>query len=612
MSVQYQEFKVVKMKKSKLILSSLAIAVVSACTNISDSNTNINNAIAERDSLTEAKSFIVSNMPYSKKTPVRSDDVGDKWLQSKIFRLSKDISGVGVPMSEIIKAFGSLDINIVSTVPIENNYYYGPPIVSGTTADSALQLLTQQMGLDYEVISKYGSTPYIRITEMGTLTYRLRVPDVITSFNMSSPLTLAQVGDKQSSNASSNNQSVNQGQQNSNDHGNAGQTNTNNQAGGVYTSYQTAFWQKLESELQGLMRIIGPDASANEQSSSIDYMTNQNMQQSYSLPHQFQSSAQINSAAQGERTVGRVVVNSLTGNVSVTAPRHIRQRVETYLNDIDDELNTRISVKTRIVSVTRSAEETRGIDIAGFKSFANDKYGVAVTNNVLGEVAIGDLADGVRRVSSSDALTQSLIGVTRADKAFEAFFAYLQSTGVAQSVSNLSGTANSGRTVFLRRAGNDPVLRNSTTTVTTDGGNTLGGSNSSVEENYTGTSMKVTPVYNARRGLVNTMIDIEMVLDAGEKAQTEQILAGTTIKPNTIFLKKMDSINIQTMSVARLGETIVVGNFTTEQQVDNESGVTGLRNSFVGDLFGKKSKRTVRTDYFVLLSVDAHRYGSGE
>jgi hypothetical protein len=608
--------------KRLLVPSLLSVLVVNACSSVSDDDrAGVSRLSSERDALVAEQKYYVSDMPYAKKTPIKATSVGDAWLQSKTFNMGKPI-GAGTPMAEIVKAFGAIGVNIISTLPIESLNYYGAPISLGTTADSALQFITEQMGLDYEVVQKYGSTPYVRITEMGNLTYRLRVPDVITSLNMASPLTLSQVGESSNGNGGQG-QSASQGAGSSNRVGSnqgasqgGNSSGGQNNSGGVYTSYQTQFWDKLEQELTGMMRIIAPTDPNNQRGNNQagnEFYGNNGVTQAFSMGMQqpvFSQGSQNAAAASGEKVVGRVVVNSLTGNISVTAPRHIRQRIATYLDDIDDELNTRISVKTRIVSVTRTAEESRGWDIAGFKNFAGDKYGLAVTNNVLGEVTISDLADGVRRVSASDALSQSIIGVTRADKAFEAFFAYLQSTGQAESVSNLSGTANSGRTMFLRRAGNDPVLRSSITQATTDSGNTVGGSNSIIEQNYTGTSMKITPVYNTRRGLVNALIDIEMVLDAGEKPQTEQILAGDTIKPNTIFLKKQDSINIQTQSVARMGETIVVGNFTTEQQLDNESGITGLRESFVGDLFGKKNKRTVMTDYFVLLTVEAHRYGA--
>lgn len=602
--------------KINATLCLIAIAVLTACSNSNHADrVSADPLVAERDALAQQNNYVVSSMPYAKKKPLKSTAVSERWLQSKTFLLGKSITGAGSPMTEIIKAFGAIGINIVSTMPIENTYYYGPPITPGTTADTALQIMTQQMGLDYEVVTQFGSTPFVRLTEMGTLTYRLRVPDAVNGLSMVSPLTLSQAGDSQSG-ASGQTGSQGQGVNQATQMGQSGSgTNQggNSSQGSAYTSYQNTFWQKLEDELNGLMRIVTPDQSAAGSQGNgslqpgVDYVTDPNLPQAFVMPQQpFVSGS---GATSGERKIGRVVVNSLTGNVSITAPRHIRQRIATYLDDLTEEMNTRITARARIVAVSKTEQESTGIDLAGFKSVAGDKYGFALTNNTLGEVKISDVSDGVRRVTSTDALSQSLIGVTRADKAFEAFFAYLQSNGVARTVNNLNTTTTSGVTAFIRKASSDPILRNSTSQVVTDGGNAVGGSSSTIEQNFTGSSLKVTPTYDPRRGLITALVDMEIILDSGEKPQTERLVAGDNIQANTIFLKKIDPMNIQNRLVARVGETIILGSFTTEQQIDTDSGITGLKDSFVGDLFGKTSKRSVLTDYFVLVSFDAHRYG---
>ncbi len=597
----------------------LAFAVTLAlfgCSSNKSPEPKADDLTAERDSLSKSKPFIVSNMPYAKKKPLRMVNAGDNWLRTKSFALSVGNRSAGVPFSEILKAFQASGINIVSTLPLDGMMYAGVPIMAGTTADTAVRLLTEQMGLDYQVEFKSGSTPFVRITEMGTTHYRLQVPDVITSLSMTSPVTLGQQTSGSGSQSGTSGQSQggqsqmggSQGQSG----GQGGQSGQQgSQSGGVITSYQTAFWEKLEKELKDLLAVSAPVASAStptmpvdpnmQMRQGVDYVTDGNIPQAFAMQQQAfgQSSAST-------PKIGRVTVNSATGNISITAPRHVRDRVVVYLKDIDSELNTRMSVQARIVSVTRAAEETSGIDIAGFKQFASDKYGLSVTNNVLGNVSIG--TDGIRSASASDALTQSLIGVTKVDSAFQAFFAYLESQGNTQAVSHLEGAGSSGRTMIMRQIGNDPVLRNSTSQVTTDGGNTVGGSSSTIDQNYTGTSAKITPVYNPKRGVINTIVDIDLVLDAGEKPQVEQIVAGDQIKANTVVLKKQNMVNVQTQTVARAGEVIIAGSIRTIQQVDSSAGITGLKDSLVGDLFGKERKRTLVTDYFVLLSVDAQRY----
>jgi hypothetical protein len=600
------------------ILAAAIIAGLSACSSLENEsiNTDVDNAVTERTGIASGSSYMVLKTPYAKKEPVKVANRGTEWLKSKTIAFNRNIDATaGVSFKEILRAFNDSGVNVVTTLPIVEYSYQGMPIHSGTTADTALDILTEQVGLDYVVNYKPGSTPYVSITEMGTSEYRLQVADVVTSLSMSSPSIVSQQSGENSTQSGAQSQGQSQGQSGGQSQGGQGQQNSSGQSGGVYTYYQSAFWERLGSELREMMKIMVPASVRQNRSvapqQGVDFVTDPNLPQSFSMdPQPFSASAPTGSDGLVEATAGRVTVNSATGHITVTAPSHIRKRVIDYVKSIDDELNTRMVVEARIVSVTRSAEETSGIDIAGFKNFASDKYGLAVTNNVLGQISVSDAADAVRRASADEALSQALIGITRADKAFEAFFAYMQSQGSTQSISHLEGSSLSGRTLNLRQAGTDPVLRNSTSQAITDGGTSVGGSSSQIDYNWTGTSAKILPVYNAKRGVINSTVDIELILDAGEKPQTESIVAGDNIEFRTINLKKQILVNIQAASVARAGEVIIAGGVRTKQQVDAGSGVTGLRDTLVGDLFGKRSTRTLVTDYFVLLSVNVQPYTS--
>lgn len=569
----------------------------------------VEEALEEKKIAVEVPKFTVLKTPYAAVRPDRAADVAERWLQTKKLNLNRDIeNGDGISLREILKGFNAAGVNISTTLPVDRYYYRGFPINNGTSADVALKILTEQLGLDYIARIGKGSTPYVSIIEMGGSDYRLSVPDVVAA------MSIVSSNDEQSQSGgggqSSGSQSGSSGVEGTNSSGNGGTSqgssgNTSNAGGqGTYLYYQSSFWEKLEEELKGMMKVMVP---VEENRLSVRGPGVENVMMGGG--ENVQQASSNSSELFREVVVGRVDINSVTGHITVIAPRHIRERVIRYLKELDDELNTRMIVEAKVVSVSRTIEQSRGVDISGFKSFASEKYGLNVSNNVLGNITIADATeDGFFGLGSDNAITQSLIGITRADKAFAAFFAYLETKGTTQSVSDLRGSGRSGRPIILSTRVNDPTLSSSTSTVTTDSGSTSGGSSSEIVNNYTGTSAKITPQYDPDRGVVQNLVDINLRLDAGEKVVDEPIVAGDNIQFRTLDLKRVAEVKLQTETVSRSGEVILAGGIRTLQQVDSDGGVMGLKDSFAGDLFGKKSRRVVVTDYFVLLSVSAFNY----
>jgi hypothetical protein len=605
---------------NKTLIAALVSMMAASCgsnTIKHDSDTAVTDemskSMAVKKQVTDNKGYSVLDAPYVAARPVKPQELGMQWLASRTISLQK--SSAPIPLSAVMAAINQTGINIYTSLPADSYIYSGYSIASGTNAESALNILTEQMGLDYEVHARPGQTPYISIVEMKTDSYRLNVPDVIAAMSIISGSSGA--GQSGSTGGSSPAQGGGAMGSQSQSGGQGG-----GQSGGQGSSslyFESSFWTKLQTELESMMTVLVPQKQASAQNNSVsgaqvtsDRYAPPNLP--YSQPVQMLPPVTMTVTQGGSQdlyqsaVVGRVVVNSATGNVSITAPSHVRRRIMSYLKELDDELNTRVQIEARIVSVTRSLEQTRGLDIAAFKEFASGKWGLSVTNNVLGNITISDPVAGAAGAVADNALNQSLFGVSKADKAFQAFFAYLSNAGTTQSVSDLRGSSSSGRTINISSRVNDPSLRSSTSTITTETGTSSGGSSSEIEDNWTGTTAKITPQYDPRRDVVHNLLDIELILDAGTKVESEPIVAGSNIQFREVDLKRVAVVNLQTQTVSRAGEVVLVGGIRTMQQVDGKSGVTGLQDSKFGDVFGRSNQNVVVTDYFILLSVSAFNY----
>lgn len=600
----------------KFITAALAAALMVGCTSIElkgdpTIDESLANAEREKAEAIKKQKYIVSHKPYAKVKPKSKDDVAETWLSSIKLSLNNDVDNrYGVSLKEILRSFNEAGINIVTNLPVNDYYYRGFPIKEGTDALSALHILTEQLGLDYIVRHDGNDSGYVSIIEMGTTEYRLYVPDVVAALSIVSQSESSQGGQGSQGGSSSQQGGLSGGLNSSNSSsgdspeggssqvssggsGNSGQGSQQGNGSTMY--YQNAFWSKLETELESMMTVLMPKQ---ERLVGPDGLNGGNNTAGENADNPFE-----------KVEIGQVTVNSLTGHISISAPRHIRDRVVKYLEHLDDEVNTRMVVEAKIIAVNRNSESSRGLDIRAFAEIGS-KYGLNLMNNGLGNLSFSDVdGGGFFGVAADNALAQSLIGITKADRTFSAFAAFLESYGETKSVGELRGSSRSGRTLNLSVTSNDPRLRSSVQTATNEQGTTTGGSSSERDENITGTEAKITPSYDAKRGVVHSLIDIQLVLDAGENIDQEVIVAGTNIQLRDVRLQRTAQVTVQSETVTRAGEVVLAGGFRTVTEVSDESGVTDLRNTaIVGDVFGNKAKRTKITDYYVLLTVDKRNY----
>lgn len=523
--------------------------------------------------------FAIVDIPFSNKIPYSTSQHNIEWLKSKKVSLNLNQKSGIVPIKEVLKQLTAEGVNISTTVPIDSYSYQGYPIAKGTDAYTALQILTEAVGLDFKVINN-GVSRFVQIQEMGTTEYSLVVPDVKAAMEV--------VSGKKEGDESSSSNSEGEGESLANS------TSVDNKV-----VYVNEFWDTLQKELEKQLTILVPDQNSISAAQSPVVPMAIASSQEFGYPMAAPSTS--NFSGYKEVTVGKISINSVTGNITITAPKNIRDRVVNYLSKIDKAINTRIQANVRVISVNRSDSETAGIDIAALIDVGSD-YGLMLGNDTLGNLVITDPSKGFN-VSASNALTSSLLGISKKDGTFSAFIDYMKSKGNTKSLSEVTTSVRSGRTVTMSRTSNEPRINSSSQNSTTDGGTTTGGTTNSITNTETGVTTTITPVYDQKRGVVHSLVSIKLILDAGETIQAEPLSTGNDIEIIERKLKNTDVIDLQTETLSKDGELIIAGGFTTQKVQESESGLKGLKDTIFGGLFGKARRDIEYTDYYIVVET---------
>lgn len=566
---------------TKVCLVGMFAMNLNGCLSLSNGNSaeskNIDEAISNIDVLKNKgkRKYAIVDIPFSNKTPYSKSQDNIEWLKTKKVSLNINSKTGILPIKEVLKQLTSEGVNISTTVPIDSYSYNGYPIAKGTDAYTALQILTEAVGLDFKVINN-GVSRFVQIQEMGTTEYSLVVPDVKVAMEVVS-------GKSEGDNSTSS--------------GSDSESLANSTSVDSKVVYVNEFWQTLQEELEKKLTILVPEQGAVTLNSPVLPTALTSSQEfGYPIPTEAKSFSGYK-----EVKVGKVSINSVTGNITVSAPKNIRDRVVAYLNKIDKAINTRIQANVRVVSVIRSESETAGIDIAGLIDVGSD-YGLMLGNDTLGNLVITDPTKGFN-VSASNSLTNSLMGISKNDGTFSAFIDYMQSQGSTRSLSEVTTSVRSGRTVTVSRTTNEPRINSSSQNSTTDGGTTTGGTTNSITNTETGVTTTITPVYDQKRGVVHSLVNVKLVLDAGETVQAEPLSTGSEIEIIERTLKNTDVIDLQTETLSKDGELIIAGGFTTQKVKESESGIKGIKDSFLGGLFGKARRDIEYIDYYIVVET---------
>lgn len=553
------------------------------------------------------------------------EEVSRSWLSSKRIRLIND-KRRPLNLAEVVKMFFDQGINISSQIPLEG-YTYAGLGVQDADAETALRSILGAVGLDYE-LEDVGRTVLIR--PMASRSWKINLGDRKTGFN--SNTASGELGDsgqgqgnagggnglsggsqgamgQQSSSSNSGGQGSQSGVNGSSN--SAQGANGNGVSGGGYTSTTDDFWASLKDELTQRLQVLLPGVATNAAEITAGVPALQpGVVVPAPAPLNMQGSAPAMMGKDGQaadfyakKTIGTFAINPVTGYVTVQAPRWLLNDLDKYMKKIQLENSYRITFIGEMLLVRSTDNKSEGLDISAFGRFAQNRYGLAFSNNALGGVTVNFPEGGSRipAISAGGAVAGSLIGVTSALDGLQIFNAYLRNFGTVNIVQRPVVVTSNGVPGSFQRTSRKYFVQYSQTAASGGTGAAAVGTQNQLIPFDFGTTLTISSRYDSETDLVRANIILDQVVQSGTQVIPQQVSSGTGVQQVNQEVPLPSTFKYRGEVPLRDGDLIVIGGQSEDETDSSDGGVTGLKNSPVGALFGQKNAtKTTGTYYFAL------------
>jgi hypothetical protein len=516
------------------------------------------------------KKFNVIDRPYANQNPTISKTDKYKFLTDiHDIEIIESPKSTGISLSELIKVFKSYGINVSSSLSL-NDYQYKGFSINSTDARTALEIITSSMDLDFSVHN--GSQgPYVNIEPIKSIEYTLAVHNSVIEFNLSE--SGFDAGDSLSSLTSGGGES-------------AQTTGSPNSQSDSRTNVKITsnFWTDLDVELkQRLTRLVPvrqrPDSDkANQQARNVS-----NINDNQRLT---------------EIQIGTAFINKSTGRITIQAPSYAREQLLTYLQHLDRMLSTRIEINGKIIVVTQTNAESKGFDLSSLIKFGSD-YGLMFSNDIYKQIQINNPAEGIPFNVSLEGATAAA-GIVSNDGLFSVFNAYVESQKNIRTVLEPKLSTTSGTVATYSRESPYLFTNFQGSTTSNDSATTTSSENNIVPINF-GINLRVYPIYNAKSDTIRTVVDLVQVFQS--TIQTiDQTVNGQIIKTE---IPVPDKVTIQSINIIKNGGMVILGGQEIDTQDQLSQGVTSLKNSYIGGLFGNSQNNGQNSKYYFVFSAKA-------
>ncbi|MEQ9131896.1 MAG: hypothetical protein RJQ08_03545 [Salinisphaeraceae bacterium] len=589
------------MKVVKLSVSVLAGALVLGCVTTNAPKgleADANETMREAREMISASTPNVSvvDAPYVDPTPIKVDEY--EWLRRIPVSITEPKGAISA--RELVRALNAQGVEFSWQLPLGSYYYTGAGI-SDTDALTAMTVLFSSMGLGFKVNT---DPNYVTITPMKSRTWDINIGNRSTSYGSE---LLAESGNDDAAAGGG----AGAGGAGGGAGGQGGVSGLTALTGGNEDTTTTSvnsdgeFWGAIEAELTERMTVLVPVASeVGAGGVSIEGFEAPGRQAQQQRAQAALASSRGGGELFEERTIGRFSVNPATGAITVQAPDYVLDQVGDYIEGLSAELNTVLEFEGRLVLVSSTRDEAKGLDLGVIAGLASSRFDAIVSNNALGGVTISPPNLGGLIGAAPNALTQSVVGgrYVGSDTIVQAFLGYLEQHGDVKTVQKPFLSTSSGVPVSFSQNDrtyvnliSENTTLNQTTAQTTRTNNLI--------PFQFGTSLRLNPQYDAIKDVVRTQISITQILRSGILT-IDQVVSngnGTQVINTDIPLDR--TISYQGETLLKDGALVVVGGQTLQDYRSNSSGVTGLKDSPVGAAFGKSSENEIVSTYYFLLSV---------
>ncbi len=305
----------------------------------------------------------------------------------------------------------------------------------------------------------------------------------------------------------------------------------------------------------------------------------------------------------------KVVVNSQSGIVVVSAlPREIRQ-VENYLRATQAVVDRQVMLEAKILDVALSQDFQAGINWAAFRSGNN-------SHSAVGVVAPGstlNAASGAAATLTNDSVTitpgrlgsvvatslgNGLTGLALQTSNFAALLNFLEEQGTVTVLSSPRIATINNQKAVLKVGTDELFVTGLTTTTTTAGTSTVTTPTLTLQAYFSGISLDVTPQIDEDNHIVLHIHPA--VSDVTEKQKVVDL--GSQLGIFTLPLAS-SSVN-ESDSIVRVkdGSIVAIGGLMAQSQTQDRAQVPGLGSvPGLGYAFGQRSNSTSKRELVILL-----------
>jgi type II secretory pathway component GspD/PulD (secretin) len=522
----------------------------------------------------------------------------------KLSKLKLDllVGSKAISLKEVSRALEKQGLRISSRVN-SDRYLYDGFSVRKTDALTLLEIISSTTNLDFEINETSSGEVYITWVPLIAESYKLNIGPRDNSLNMSASTGGNSSGSSQDSSSSGDSSATSSST--SNDSGSASnETGGSNNSSTASLSYVDSYWKTLKAELEALM--IRPIPIMNDTRNGQQTQGVPNLSGNLPQPIMNNISQSGNEDMFREVKIGRVVVNESTGNVTVMAPKTIRNQIINYLKQEDAELNTMVVVRAQVLIVNDSDNKTQGIDWSAIGTNGSDEF--LVSNDVFGNVTI-NTAEDVLSTIAQGAISNTFLGYRNADKTIQAFLANLNSLTNTKTLQMPVAQTTSGVPVTLSVTEEEYQILVSTSEGISEGGAVTGGATNNLVTFTFGTNIQLVPRYDPQRQFIRTRVNLDIQLKRGVDLQNQVI--NTRGDVQQIELPLRGSVSYQGEALIKPGQVVVLGGQRAQTIQKTDSGLTFLKDiPFLGAFFGSESETETESTYYLLLSAEAVPYGS--
>lgn len=397
-----------------------------------------------------------------------------------------------------------------------------------------------------------------------------------------------------------------------------------NQSQGNTIQAQDQFWQSLQREVTQRLTVLVPNRQglgaginmpivpAGSGGVMPPELARINLPNSGQAP--FSGNQQDSAGYYTEQQYGNFSMNPATGAITLRAPHWLLATFDEYFKRVERQYNTVIEYEGQIIQVTTKQEDTQGLDVRGFVSFAQGKYGAVVSKNDLGGVTVS-LPTAMNSLSAAagNALPAAypLIGITSAANKLQLFSSYLSTAGHVKIVQNPSVTTTSGVPVELRKFETQYYFNINQTAASGGVGAAAVGTQNQPIPVQTGIHLRIFPHYDVASGLVRTQISLQQLLQTGTQQQVQYLTVGDQIQQVATEIPIIAQQQFSGETLMKDGDMVIVGGQTEENQNIGSSGITGLKDiDGMGGIFGRKNTRGETSLYYFAVVVHVRTRGT--